>query len=476
VIVYWIMKNISRMEQDTKLNLRKYNKLIDKDRSNQNSRDRPYGEITGKDMKIDAFDYGMPFRTNFIGKKIDDKAEININRSDFDLFDDNNNNNNNYNITSYEKDTNNFILDDDNPEKLIPELYGTDSGSQLSTNINNFAFTINNLLANKIPATSGFCISGYSLYALFSGLYIASSGKTETEIYEYFGMLPKENTHEGLININNLLNKMRDIAIKNVIIIDDMHILDDDMSDYINKIAEIKTINKQNPDNEYNKINTYLNKISKDIAKVSLQVIQNANIVCLTVGIIKPQWKYAFTDMVKSKFYLLNGKSRDIYMMGINNMQYDYYENNLFQMIEIGCNQNNLVMGIVISKNLQQPNINVKTICKYIKELKKTLINELYIPVFTQQMKIRLSSIIAQSGLKTVFTSLNIDKLIDNTNNNISVSDIIQNITVIVDNNNNNNKKYMNKISQINFIGNQPFLYYFRLVPTNTLLLCGYYT
>ena len=37
-------------------------------------------------------------------------------------------------------------------------------------------------------------------------------------------------------------------------------------------------------------------------------------------------------------------------------------------------------------------------------------------------------------------------------------------------------KRMRSGISNVRFIANKPFIYYFRLIPTNTIMIMGYFT
>jgi serine protease inhibitor len=505
--------NISRLEQDSNLNIRSHkpNSLLDKDKFNnifynqinEHTREEDNdkknnllnsnkfsGEITGKDMRVDNESYGMPLRSHFLGKKLNKKDDkINTCRSDFDLYEEDDNVDK-YKIGSYDSissvkvSSGGFSGFDEvhsGTNKVIPELYGSDPGSFISVNVNKFTTKLNTLLQSQFNQNDKFCISSFSLFCIFSSIYIVSRGITETDIYDYFGMISKENIFEGLTYVNNLLGNMTDqICIKNMIFVSNEHDLNNQMVKYLSKISIIQQISPEHSDNEYKIINGYLKRLSNGIiAPISKKVIDNANILCLTAGYIKPKWKIPFTNTVESQFKNLDGTQKQIKMLNIMDTQFDYCEDNFMQLIEFKCIGDKMSMGIVLPKEFDEPTIKASELVGYIKELKLLMVDEVYIPTFIQQMKVRLSNIIYQNGIKTVFTSLNIPELIKNSESHIS--DIVQNITIVINNNipsekkQKSTKRYRSGISNIRFIADHPFIYYFRLIPTNTILLMGYY-
>lgn len=454
------------------------------------------GEITGKDMRMGDGEYGMPMRSQFFGKKLTKKEDtVNTFRSDFDLYDEDETITNKYKINSYDPvgsiktpgmsglGYSGFNEVHTGTDKVIPELYGSDPGSFISVNANNFSAQMNLLLQTQYGSHDKFCISAYSLFCIFSGIYTVSQGRTETDIYDYFGMISKENIHDGLIYINNLMEKISDqVNIKNIIFVSDEHIINNQIVKYLSKIVTIQPIAPTHSDTEYKIINGYLKRISNGvIAPISKKIIDNANVLCLSAGYIRPKWKISFTKVIESQFKKLDNTHKLVKMLNIMDTQFDYCEDNFMQMIEFKCIGEKLSMGIILPKELNEPTIKASELISCIKELRPTMFDEVSIPTFVQQMKIRLSNIIYQSGLKTIFTGLYIPELIKNSESRIS--DIVQNITVVVTNVNTTNdnkkktdKRYRSGISNIKFVADHPFLYYFRLIPTNTIILMGYYT
>ena len=449
-------------------------------------------------MEIDDVDCGMPIRSSYSGKKmLKNPLKSNSMRLDFDLYneealDDGHNSKINYydpnnSIGSGNLNGNNNFegtsdysrFDMRNTDTIIPELYGSDPGTFISNNSNKFTVHFYNLLQDHFSNTK-FCASAYSLYTLFGALYIISKGKTEAEIYDYFGMISKDNTYDGLEYINQTKDKLADqIILKHMIFINNNHKINNQLVDYLKKIVSINQLAVNYADKEYRTINDYLHKISNGtIAPISKKVIENSDMLCATVGYIKPIWKQPFDKSFDSKFKLLDGRYKLARILSKNDGQFDYCEDNINQIVEIRC-VDKLSMGIILPKEFIEPNIKNIDLSTYTKQLKPTAIEQLCIPSFTEQIKIKLSNVLYQNGLKNVFVNMNIQELVKN---DIHISDIVQNITVIVANTNNNvnvNKptlRVRSGISNVRFIADHPFIYYFRLVPTDTILVMGYFT
>ena len=515
---------LSRLEQDSQLNIRKRKENIcepdffsiyntrdtdrDGDDNNTNADDiesdrrhmtrnkgsnSKFGEITGKAMKIDDIDYGMPVRSNYTGKRLTKKEDTLIkgrDRFDFNLYDEdaNSSDKNNYNINNFEPNGSssfsNFTDIQHGTEKVIPEVYGSDPGSFMSANLNKYCIQLHNLVQTQVGVNRKFCISSYSLYAIFGSLYNVSHSKSENELYDYFNMIAKENVHEGLSYIEQIKNKLSgQLIMKHLIFIDNTHEVDDEMVKHLSSISNIHQValdTNTHINTEFKTINDYIKKISgNSILPISRKVLEAADLLCVSIAYIKPIWKIPFDKIVDGKFSLLNNDQKLVKMMLKYDGTYDYYEDSDNQVIELKCIDDKLSMGIILPKDFTEPIIKHSELIVSIKELKPVAIDEFCMPCFTDQIKIRLSNMLYQSGLKGVFGDMKIPELVKD---NIKVTDVVQNITVCVTGSNlmDKDKKIPKRmrsgISNVRFIANKPFIYYFRLVSTNTIMIMGYFT
>lgn len=515
------MYNIDRMEQDRAINMtaHKYrglkSRLMERDFFEQNTRNTNYkndennnsnndnkdddnkdddnnsnfrrtnkvGEITGQTFSVSDLEFGMPIRSTYMGERTQ-RNSVMPSRCDFNLFDDNDNDNGrNYNI-AYNDPINPIAatyssLTSVSTSKVIPELYGTDPGSFITVNINRFTVNLFSLLKNNLE--DKFCISPYGLFNIFGALYFASNLISESDICDYYSMMAsKDNVFEGLSYIMKLYNKSslyKQLVLKHIIFVNNELPTSKDFIKYINSIVDIYPLAKNNIEKESKNINDYIEKLSDGIIyPISPAIISKAEILVANIGFIKPIWKYPFEKTFDSKF---NGiKVRIIRMLGQVDNQYEYFEDNLNQIIEFRCNGDIMSMGLILPKELVIPDIHFEELNVLIKNLKTTYLGEVRIPVFTQQIKIKLTNLLYQNGLRSVFHKLYIPDLIKTETN---ISDIVQNLTVIVANNPGveqiKNKRNNNMaISNVRFIADHPFIYYFKLIPTNTIILMGYYS
>jgi len=435
-----------------------------------------FGEITGEEFSVLEGEFGMPFRGAYTDKK---HNTVMKSRNDFDLFDEGNNDNMkiNYNdpVNSISSEYSSIHA---NSERIIPELYGTDPGSFVSVPANKFTVNIFNYLQEQL--NDKFCISAYGTFNLFAVLYMASKGTSETEIYDYFNMVSRDNINEGLTYINNIYNKpvhYKQIIFKNILFINDELPINNDFVKYISNIIDVCPISVKMYEKETENINNYIYKISNGLIQpISRKVIEKAQILGVNIGIIRPNWKIPFEKTFDSKF--IGSRSRIVRMLGQIDQYYEYYEDNLRQIIEIKCTNDTMSVGIILPKELTKPSVTIDEMNELIKNLKTTFVDEIRIPAFTEQIKMKLTNIFYQNGLQSVFYKLHVPDLVKS---DTYISDIVQNVTFIIANSVNtiqNNKRAKNKnisVSNIKFIAEHPFIYYVRLLQTNTLLLIGQY-
>ncbi|AYV80960.1 MAG: serpin [Harvfovirus sp.] len=446
------------MEQDRDMNKRFTDLKISGISANK------FGEITGEEFNVPDIELGMPIRSAYSGKKlqmnIDRAMKDRLPRNDFDL----------YNPTNFSMIPGAGAA---SVEKIIPELYGTDPGSFLSVHINKF--TVNFFTSLKNQLENRFCIAPYCIYNIFSILYLASTGSTEAEIYDFFSMISKDNVLEGLHHIKQYIPSQ----MKNLISINKELPINKNFLKHISGIADIYPVgvsSSKDVEATSHNINQYINKFSDGIIQpISTKVIERAQILGISLGLFKPTWKLPFSKIIDSQF---EGNILQKVRMLVNvDCQMEYYEDNVNQLLELKCADGIMSMGIILPKEHVIPEINYEEYTTLVKNLKLVNIEEVRIPAFTQQIKIKLTHVLEDMGLKSVFHKLQIPDLVKA---QTYISDIVQNITVIIANNVEiNNKKSAKRvrpaISNIRFIADHPFIYYFRLIPTNTIILMGCY-
>lgn len=317
-----------------------------------------------------------------------------------------------------------------------------------------------------------FVCSSYGLLTILCLFYIGTVKETKNELEKYLKISDKNNLYNSLIDINKNIQK---IDIKNYFFINNKIKLSNNYKKLFRKIGIIESIDINNTPNKIkNLLNSNLNNL----------VNKSTNIILINTISFKPIWKINFLkeNTQEKEFYdLVNTKK--VKMMQLFNESLPYYEDNRYQLLEIPLKDNNLIIGIMLEKTVNQLIIPPKaeTLYSNITKLKTEKVN-VQIPKFNTDTIINSSDILKFIGLQKIFQNADIDNMLDNSiNTNIAINNIIQKTSIIFSeseiinksrdlsyNNNNNNNIF-------NFYANHPFTYYVRHVSNNIIFLTGYY-
>ena len=166
-----------------------------------------------------------------------------------------------------------------------------------------------------------------------------------------------------------------------------------------------------------------------------------------------------------------------------NIKNYNYYEDNVNQILEMDYYDNNFCMGFILPKNSNNISlINNEQLQYYITQMKNKEINLIKIPRFKQETRYKIDNLFKKYGMKEIFSNADLSEIIPSFNFPIFITDIIHNTLIVVE-------EYGVKVSSVstiiqsfghsnqitNFIANHPFLYYIRFKPENIILFVGQY-
>jgi serine protease inhibitor len=200
--------------------------------------------------------------------------------------------------------------------------------------------------------------------------------------------------------------------------------------------------------------------------------LHNLQLMFLSATIIHPVWASPFDRITKGIFYGEANDTKCNYLHSIGK-SYGYFEDNAHQLLEIRCNGNNVVMGFLLHKNNIVADVDDLKLHFFISHMKESVLDEVKIPMFTQDIKLRFNSTLKNMGLNSVFIKIISPEFFPE---NVVLQDIVQNIKIVVDDtavkSQENNRGYR---TIRKFIAEKPFIYYFRLVKTDTILLIGTY-
>jgi hypothetical protein len=413
----------------------------------KNGNEQKKGEITGDSFSEDDFRFGMGIRSHFSAKSENDEKRYD---EDNDIFKEENN----FLIENNDSSSNKYLDISDFDKKMNGFQY-----SYINKINNNYnIFLLKNIITLSKTQT---CFSPFSTISILASLFIASKNYTEQDIQKYLGFSTKSNTLKSIVEIKNILDKSKCISLNSLILISNEYQINRKFVEYIKDLVLFLIINKNNKE-EYTKINNFLNDYGIVGKTFKKNHIDNLSLTCLSCGFMKTIWQYPFDKVIMKSF---NGKGTQ--MLFCNNRVCKYLEDQYFQYYEEILADNITSFGIILPKNDFLPkNIPVSS------NMKDVILSQVIIPKFTFQLKLRLINLIKMSGLDSLLYKMDISDLIDE---NIKLSDFTQNITIIIDEANINNHKPNYSILNVKFITDKPFIYYFRLMPSNTIILTGYF-
>ena len=430
---------------------------------------RRMGEITGQDISSKAvFDKGMPVRSQYhIKKPIYNEAP----HLDFELFD--------------EKE-----VEDTDIDYYDPGASGSGGYSDIHTSMNIMSSQIDSksvcskgieslgffLLNNMIPIIDqSFVINSIGLYNIFGALYMASKGNTEVELKNYFSYPKRDTLYKGLAEMTDGLESIsKHIKFGCYILFSNRFAYNTKFYDFIRVLTDIKRVNSDNLENESMLINKLINRMMERPMKnmVTPDNLNKMDIILLNSSVITPIWKQKFDYVDERVFKSSHGNMRCEYMTSVGKT-HGYYEDSKIQIVELCCAGDKLTMGIIIAKELEIPKLNEERIHFYIQHLKPTILDEVSIPMFKTQTKLRYTNILKKTELKTVFMDLDIPEFISD---GCKLDDVIQNIEIIISNKSINNNEVNRGYRTIRkFVASTSFIYYFRYAPTNTIITLGIY-
>lgn len=446
--------------------------FMERDFSRDSKEDTPgnkFGEITGNEYSDHELERGLPMRSHFtIKKQLYDANE----HLDFDLF-------------------------DNRPSKLDVKYHDphgsgnidfadiSTSMSKISTQINPIAICSdgidkinNNLFYYLFDLILGntYTINGIGIYNLFSALYLSSDELTEIELKKIFDFPKKDILYQGLQKINSNIEKINNMVnIKNFMIIGNDVPYDPHYYDSIRDFCVLIRTNVDFPENEANKLNKLIKRvIGADIRNpICAENINGLQLMFLATAIIHPIWATPFNKVIEGLFYGVTENKKTYFLHSIEK-PYGYFEDNDYQILEIKCAGNGLVMGILLNKRKFMADVDDRKLHFYISHMKEMILEEVKIPVFKQELKLRFVNSLKNMGLNGVFIKIMAKDFFPE---GLVLQDVVQNVKIIIDDSHTGSNQPSTKgcKNQRRFIANKPFIYYFRMPKTDTFLFMGSY-
>lgn len=427
-----------------------------------------YGEITGNTYEQENVGRGLPLRSQYtIRKPVYDANE----HLDFELY-------------------------DDKPSKLNvkyfdPNSSGSSGFADIHTSMTKISSQVNPVVINSSQIDrlnnnsfyylfdlfrgNNYVVNGFGLYNLFAALYLSSRGVTEIELKKFFEFPKKDILYKGLSKINDALSVSSHIInIKNFFIVGSDVPYNPYYYDSIRDLCILVRPNTSNPEKDAIKMNALVKRIIGIEMRnvITPENLYNLQLMFLSTAIIHPVWAIPFDRITSGIFF---GESKDIkcnYLHSVGK-SYGYFEDGDHQLLEMRCDGNEIVMGFLLHKNNMIADIDDLKLHFFISHMKESVLDEIKIPMFTQDLKLRFNNTLKNMGLSSIFTAIISPEFFPE---GIVLQDIVQNIKIIIDDTSvKSNESHRGYRTIRKFIANKSFIYYFRLVKTNTILLMGTY-
>lgn len=429
------------------------------------------GEITGDNFEFGEGedDRGLPVRSQYtIKKPVYDENE----HLDFDLF-------------------------DKRPSKLNVKSFDPSSGasggagyadistsmSKISTQVNPLAICSsqidrlnNNLFYHMfdLMEDNNYGINGIGLFNLFASLYLSSSGITEIELKKFFEFPKKEQLYKGLLKINSALSNVEKMVnVKNFMIVGRDVPYEPKYYNALRKFCILLEANTLDIENEYMKINHLIKKMmGQDMRNIiTPDNLHNLQLMIATTTIIHPIWGSPFDRITKGVFHGDKYSEKIGFLHSIGK-SFGYFEDNDHQLLEIKCASNELVMGILLHKDRVVPDVDDVKLHFYISHMKESVLEEVKIPVFKQDIKLRFNNTLQKLGLKSVFVKMIAPDFFPE---GVVLHDVIQNVRIVVDELAIKHDAFESRGHRTirKFVADKPFIFYFRLTRTDTIIFIG---
>jgi serine protease inhibitor len=417
-----------------------------------------FGEITGEKVKSESkLGRGMPLRSAF--KPKNEKYDINS-HLDFNLnkqLDRNEMNRVEYNDT------------------YSGEYAGLDEAMRTITrNVDSLEKTIDDinyltiwLYRNMTDVTkSDLVVSGFSMFGIFSGLYLLENGKMKDELAEYFGFVDKNKLGPAFEKINSFLQQDNQFIFSNYLIADSHILVSDEYPREYDVFFGTIHVRKSKMENEIGKINEIIEKFSLMKNLISGNTLKKMDIGLIMTCRIEPIWGYPIDDIVTTRF-----RKREARFLRFVGRTFNYYEDTEHRILEIPLHGGSIAMGLIIPKHGKIPPIEWEKINNSINFLKPVVIEELLFPQIKKRYRTRYKGMLKKTGMDSIFVKGIRNEVFPEGG---YVNDCIQYIDIVFGTKCTGKKNPGKGYSTTNkFIVNDDFEFYFRHTKKNIIPILG---
>lgn len=429
-----------------------------------------FGEITGGDFDDDVNLRGLPMRSQFTSRRSQyDNDDKNKFGGTFDLYDEKPST---LNVSYYDQAGNGtagFCGINESTSKLSSQVHPTNIVGEKIDRINNNIF----YSLFDIMRASAYIVNGVGLFNLFASLYLASDGITEVDLQKFFNFARKDILHEGMGITTKRLNSLSGmIDYKNFMFIGHDVPYNPKFLTMLKPYCTVVQLNINDPVGESTKANVMIKKMFNVNIRNPLtsENVDQLQLMFLSVSVINPVWAQPWDSIIPGIFQGINDDKKVQYMKAVNK-SFGYFEDDTHQLIEARCYGDELAMGFLNYKYEFVPDVNDNDLHAMIQHMKNSMLPEVVIPTFQYDLKLRLNNTLKNMGLQSPFMKISARKLFPE---GIVLQDVMQNVRIIVDNSHKSSRNnYSGYKTNARVVLNKPFIFYFRLLKTNTIIAMG---
>jgi serpin B len=463
--------------------------------SSFNNPNSSVGEITGQHISVSDLEQGMPARSFMDNSNRDPRERVedveqqrrtyNPNL-DFDLFDHEPQTNvSYYDPSSFSNDSN--FSNINNSDQLLTRDQRLTPVTKMVTTINSFSWEVLNNFNSILKGKKTLIMSPLSILQPLMILYRGSSGSTEQEFQKVLSFQDKNTSFAALQQINTDLKKSSSMLVSNTVYIPKRFPISKRFIEHVKHTGSIDLLNTNKPDQEAARINDRVRRETKNMIKSIIEpsmINQNTCMILLNTIYFFSRWKSPFNkNMTRQEEFFSSANKRPVYMMHQKEESHRYFEDAGHQVIELDYSDREFCFGAILPRKsppvLVTPHEQYEY---YVSKLRPTQIDNLKLPRFSQQSKLKVDSLLKKMGMRDLFIDADLSEMTP-TKDIVYVSDIIHQAVIILNEEGTEasaaTAMMLSKNSagptsrKVNFIANHPFTYYIRHKSTNSLVFVG---
>ena len=220
------------------------------------------------------------------------------------------------------------------------------------------------------------------------------------------------------------------LVTSNFIFVPNTFSINKEYAKYINNISPLISFNISDSSRETNRINAIVRNSTNNRAGhiINNNIINmNTSLILISTIYFRSKWKHTFlpSNTINDVFYSTNMTRKRVNMMRALNQMFKYYEDDSHQILEMDYQNNELAMGIILTKNNNTDNmfISHEKYEFYISQLYPTKIKNVQIPKFNRQSRFKIDNLFKKMGMREIFTNADFPDITPS-NNMMYISDI----------------------------------------------------